>query len=80
MRSAFLRALKRARSYASLKPATKFCDQLRGTTRERADLRAGLTVTDGTCPVGDVNRDEIRGILALRAVARLTIHGRALNG
>jgi len=58
------------------KPATKFSYQLRRTTSERADLCAGLPVTDRTCAVGNVNRDEIRGILALRAVARLTIHGR----
>ena len=34
-------------------------------------------MTDGTRPIGDMNRDEICGILALRAVSRLTIHCRA---
>ena len=31
-------------------------------------------MTDGTSPVGDMNRNIIRGSLALRAIARLTIH------
>ena len=34
-------------------------------------------MTDRTRPVGDMNRDKIRGVLALRAVARLTVDCRA---
>ena len=34
-------------------------------------------MTNGSHAIGNVNRDKIRGILALRAVARLTIDGRA---
>ena len=34
-------------------------------------------MTDWTGPIGDMNRDKIRGVLALRAVTRLTIHCRA---
>src|SRR5271156_4615705 len=56
--------------------AAEFGDQLRRTTRERADLRAGLPMTDRSRPIGDLNRDKIRGSLALRAVARLPIHRR----
>jgi hypothetical protein len=32
-----------------------------------------LTVTNRTRPVRDMNRDEIRGALALRAITRLTV-------
>ena len=34
-------------------------------------------MTDRTRSIGNMSRDEVRGILALRAVARLTIHCRA---
>ncbi len=34
-------------------------------------------MTDRTSPVGDMNRDRVRGILALGAIARLAVHGRA---
>jgi len=34
-------------------------------------------VTDRTCPVGDLNRDKIRGTLALRAITRLAVNGGA---
>jgi hypothetical protein len=74
--SFFARA--KTRSIVSLsQPPPKFCDQLVRTSRERANLTARLTVTDRTCSVGNLNGDEIRGVLALRAVARLTIHCRA---
>ena len=58
-------------------PAPQFGYEFRRTTCKCADLRARLTMADGTRPIGDMNRDEICGILALRAVSRLTIHCRA---
>ena len=58
-------------------PAPELGDELRRPARKRANFRARLTVTDRTRPVGDMNGDKIRCILALRAVTRLTIHGRA---
>jgi hypothetical protein len=36
-----------------------------------------LTVTDRTSPVGNLNRDKIRRILALRAVTRFAVNGGA---
>ena len=60
-----------------VEPAPKFGDELGRPPRERANLRAGLSVTDRTRPVGNMHRYCIRGILALRAIARLTIHRRA---
>ena len=60
-----------------VEPAPQFGDEFCRTPRERANFRAGLTVTDRASSVGDMNRDKIRGILALGAVARLAIHRRA---
>jgi hypothetical protein len=57
--------------------APKFGDEFRRPARQRANFRACLPVTYGPRPVGYMNRDSVRGALALRAVARLTIHGGA---
>ena len=79
MRDEFrLLACAEARASVSLvEPAPQFRDKFHRTSRERADFRAGLTVADRARPIGNVNGDRVRGILALRAVARLTIHRRA---
>src|SRR5208337_4773425 len=58
-----------------IESAPKFGDELRRTPRERADFRARLPVTDRARPVGYMNRDSVRGVLALGAVTRFTIHG-----
>ena len=54
--------------------APQFADEFGRTACERANLRTGLAVADRTGPVGDLNRNKIRGILALRAVAWFAIH------
>ena len=67
-----------ARSIVRLvESAPEFGDELGWPPCERANLRAGLTVTDRPRPIGNMYRHCIRGILALRAIARLTVHSRA---
>ena len=58
-------------------PAPEFGDEFGRPAGQRANLSAGLTVTDRTGPVGDMNRDCVRSGFALRAVTRFTAHSGA---
>ena len=61
-----------------VEPAPKLGDELRsGCTASAANLRAGLAVTDRSRPLGNMTDDAYAGILALGAIARLTVGRRA---